>query len=62
MLAMLVQGKEEVQGETMNDDVTHCNGCQSMTHSVRKDRAHLTCEKCGHNKTLGDVLQDEERR
>ena len=42
----------------MNEtDVTHCNGCGCMTHSIRKGRAHFVCGKCGHDKTLGDILQ-----
>ena len=41
----------------MKDDITLCNGCYCMTHSIRKDRTNYICGKCGHNKTLGDVYQ-----
>ncbi len=41
------------------DDITHCNGCNCMTKSIRKGRAHYVCGKCGYNKTLGDVYQYE---
>lgn len=36
-----------------------CNGCHCFTHSIRKRRAHYICGKCGHDKTLGDIYQNE---
>ena len=41
------------------NDISHCNGCNCMTKSIRKSRANFVCGKCGHNKTLGDVFQRE---
>ena len=43
----------------MNDNVTLCSGCNCMTKSIKKSRAYLICEKCGYDKTLGDVFQSE---
>jgi hypothetical protein len=42
-----------------DEDVTLCKGCHCMTHSIRKGKLHFVCGKCGHDKTLGDVLQNE---
>ena len=28
------------------DEVTHCNHCNSMTHSIRLGRANFQCGKC----------------
>ncbi len=41
----------------MSKETTHCTGCNCITYSIRKGRAHFVCDKCGHNKTLGDVYQ-----
>ena len=41
------------------EDITYCNGCHCMTHSIRKARAKFICGKCGHNKTIGDIYQYE---
>ena len=30
-----------------------------MTKSIRKARATFICGKCGHDKTYGDVCQEE---
>jgi ribosomal protein L37AE/L43A len=41
------------------EDITYCAGCKCMTHSIRKGRAYWVCGKCGHDKTLGDIYQEE---
>ena len=41
------------------NNITHCNGCNCMTHSIRKSRAKVICGKCGYDKTLGDIYQSE---
>ncbi len=41
--------------QTEELDISYCNGCHCMTHSIRKARAHYNCGKCGHNKSLSDV-------
>jgi len=43
----------------MNEDVTYCNGCKCMTHSVRKGKLMFVCGKCGHDKTLSTLFQTE---
>lgn len=43
----------------MKDDITYCSGCNCMTKSIRKGRAHYVCGKCNHDKSLGDVYQYE---
>ncbi|QDP57864.1 MAG: hypothetical protein Unbinned1693contig1002_8 [Prokaryotic dsDNA virus sp.] len=39
--------------------LTLCNGCNCMTKSIRMGRAHYICGKCGYDKSLGDVYQNE---
>ena len=48
-----------MNGNISEDDVTHCYGCNCMTHSIRKGKLIFICGKCGHNKTLSDVLQHQ---
>jgi tRNA(Ile2) C34 agmatinyltransferase TiaS len=38
------------------DDKTPCGGCNKMTVSVRKGRAHYVCKECGRDKSLSDFL------
>ena len=45
------------EAEPTKDDISLCNNCNCMTHSIRKGRANYICGKCGHDKTLGDLLQ-----
>lgn len=42
----------------MKDDVTYCSHCHCMTHSIRKKKLTYVCDKCGYEKTFGDVLQE----
>lgn len=49
--------EEYEKNKTEIDEISLCNGCHCMTHSIRKGRANWVCGKCGHNKTLGDVFQ-----
>jgi len=46
----------------MEGDVTYCNGCRSMTHSIQKEKLVFICEKCGYDKTYGDILQNKLNR
>lgn len=41
------------------DDVTHCNGCNCMTHTITNETLYHVCGKCGHDKALSDIFQDE---
>jgi hypothetical protein len=41
-----------------NDKITHCNGCNCMTKTIKKSRAIHICGKCGHNKCFGDFYQE----
>ena len=41
------------------NEITFCNGCHCMTKSIRKARATFICGKCGSDKTLGDIFQEE---
>ncbi len=50
---------EEYEKNKTEMDISLCNGCNCMTHSIRKGRALFVCGKCGHNKTFGDVFQYE---
>jgi hypothetical protein len=44
------------------DDVTYCNGCHCATHSIRKSKLVFLCGKCGYDKTMGDVLQNQGKK
>jgi len=41
------------------DDISFCNGCNCMTHSIREKKLQFICGKCGHEKTLSDILQHQ---
>ena len=43
----------------MEREISHCGGCNCMTHSIRKGMAKFMCGKCGYDKSLGDVFQYE---
>lgn len=47
--------------QKQSGEVTYCNKCNCMTHSIRKGRAHYECGKCGHDNSLSDVFQAEVR-
>jgi len=36
-------------------DISPCNGCKCITHSIRKGKAYYVCGKCGYDKSLSDV-------
>ena len=40
-------------------EITYCDGCHSMTKSIRKGRANYTCSTCGSDKNIGDLYQYE---
>jgi hypothetical protein len=40
----------------MPEGSTPCSGCEAMTESVRKGRAHYVCAVCGKDKSLSDFL------
>jgi len=43
----------------MKEEITHCNGCNCMTKSIRKSKAKFVCGKCDYDKSLGDLYQYE---
>jgi hypothetical protein len=51
----------DLQKKYFPDDleVTHCSGCNCMTKTEWKARAIHLCTKCGHNKCLGNLYQEE---
>lgn len=54
-------GNIKCENFVSEDELSLCNGCYCMTHSIRKGRAYFVCGKCGHNKTLGDFFQYESK-
>ena len=40
-------------------NISFCGNCYAMTHSVRKAKLEYVCGKCGHDKTLSDIMQAE---
>ena len=48
------------KGTTANNfELSLCSYCHCMTKSVRVEPFVFFCFKCGHDKSLGDVLQHE---